>query len=61
MAECLEETPVIAALETRSKKVRPTSRKLCDFRDVAVTIASGSESGDVRAEIVAGKIPIVVT
>jgi hypothetical protein len=30
----------------------PEPRKLYDFRDIAVTIASGSESGDVTAELV---------
>ncbi|RPJ60010.1 MAG: hypothetical protein EHM24_27495, partial [Acidobacteria bacterium] len=30
----------------------PAPRKLYDFRDVAVTIASGSESGDVTADLV---------
>ncbi len=32
--------------------LKPTSRKLCDFRDVAVSIASGSETGDVTAALV---------
>ncbi len=32
--------------------VKPESRKLCDFRDVAVSIASGSESGDVTADVI---------
>lgn len=30
----------------------PEPRKLYDFRDIAVTIASGSESGDVKADLV---------
>jgi aminopeptidase YwaD len=32
--------------------VKPTGRKLCDFRDVAVSIASGSETGDVTADLI---------
>jgi aminopeptidase YwaD len=32
--------------------VSPESRKLYDFRDVAVSVASGSETGDVTAELV---------
>ena len=32
--------------------VKPESRKIYDFRDVAVSIASGSESGDVTADLV---------
>ncbi len=32
--------------------VKPESRKLYDFRDVAVSIASGSETGDVTADLV---------
>ncbi len=32
--------------------VTPTARKLCDFRDVAVSIASGSETGDVTADLI---------
>jgi Peptidase family M28 len=32
--------------------VTPASRKIYDFRDVAVSIASGSETGDVTAELV---------
>jgi aminopeptidase YwaD len=32
--------------------VKPEDRKLYDFRDVAVSIASGSETGDVTADLV---------
>lgn len=32
--------------------VKPDGRKLCDFRDVAVSIASGSETGDVTADLI---------
>jgi hypothetical protein len=32
--------------------VKPVRRKLYDFRDVAVSIASGSENGDVTADLV---------
>jgi len=32
--------------------VKPESRKIYDFRDVAVSIASGSETGDVTADLV---------
>jgi hypothetical protein len=32
--------------------VKPDQRKIYDFRDVAVTIASGSESGDITADLV---------
>lgn len=32
--------------------VKPDSRKLYDFRDVAVSVASGSETGDVTGELV---------
>ena len=32
--------------------VKPTSRKVYDFRDVAVSIASGSETGDVTADLI---------
>ena len=32
--------------------VKPEARKIYDFRDVAVTIASGSETGDVTADLV---------
>jgi aminopeptidase YwaD len=44
--------PLWQATQAELWIVKPENRKVYDFRDVAVSIASGSETGDVTAELV---------